>query len=49
MSFDVPDLTIEKNSPIPLDGIWKDALEVEIKITNNGNMNLTNIDILDIN
>ncbi len=47
VSFDVPDLTIEKNSPIPLDGIWKDALEVEIKITNNGNMNLTNIDILD--
>lgn len=45
--IEVPDLTIEKSSPIPLDGIWKEVLEIEIKITNNGNMNLTNIDILD--
>ena len=47
MTINVPSLTIEKSSPIPLDGVWNEALEVEIKITNNGDMNLTNINILD--
>ena len=45
--IDVPDLTIEKTSPIPLDGIWEGALEVEIKVTNNGDVNLTDIAVLD--
>ena len=47
MLIDVPDLTIEKTSPIPIDGIWEGALEVEIKVTNNGDVNLTDIAVLD--
>lgn len=47
-TIDSPNIILDKISLIPIDGIWKDEIEVLITITNNGDKDLSNIKILDI-
>lgn len=46
--IDSPNIVVDKVSDIPVDGIWQDELEVILRITNNGDKNISNIRVSDI-
>jgi len=46
--FNSPEIVVDKISEIPIDGVWQDELQVILRITNNGNEDLTNLHLVDV-